>query len=182
MKCNYLGVSLVLIALLSVAPTAYAQDRAGWAVNLGFGVSQVKDRDGTESFNANDFGFILGGEYRFNDHFALGLNTFNLGSPEDEFNSVDTTIEVRGFDLVLRFILPVSERVDLFALAGSAGYTADLEPGGNNGLFGEDAAEFGLGLDIGTGNNFDLRLAGRYFDGPRDESGALITAGFNYRF
>ena len=77
--------------------------------------------------------------------------------------------------------MPVSESVELFALAGSAGYTADLEPGGNNGLFGEDAFELGLGLDIGNRENFAFRLAGRYYDGPRDESGALTTIGFNYR-
>ncbi|MGI9234548.1 MAG: outer membrane beta-barrel protein [Woeseiaceae bacterium] len=182
MKINFLSMSLIPLTLLFVAESASAQGKAGWAVNLGVGVSQVKDRDGTESFNANDLGFIVGGEYRFNNHFALGLNAFSLGSPEDDFNSVNTSIEVRGFDLVLRFILPVADSVDVFALAGTAGYTADLEPGGNNGLFGEDAAEYGLGLDFGTGDRFDFRLAGRYYDGPRDESGALTTAGFNYRF
>lgn len=182
MKKNYFYIIPVALLMALAASAADAQDKKGFAVNVGLGVSQVKDRDGAESFNANDFGFILGGEYRFNDHFALGLNTFNLGNPEDEFNSVNTTIEVRGFDLVMRFIMPVSDSVELFALAGSAGYTADLEPGGNNGLFGEDAAEFGLGVDIGAGDAFAFRLAGRYFDGPRQESGALITAGFNYRF
>lgn len=168
--------------LLLAGGIAEAQDKSGFGVNVGVGISQVKDRDGNESFNANDFGYILGGEYRFNDNFAIGLNTFGLGSPEDEFNAVNTIIEVRGIDLVMRFILPVSDKVELFALAGSAVYAADLEPGGNNGLFGEDAVEFGLGLDIGGGEHFAFRLAGRYFDGPRDESGALLTIGFGYRF
>jgi len=182
MKINLLFMAVLALLLSFVTGVAQAQVKKGFAVNVGLGVSQVKDRDGTESFNANDIGYILGAEYRFNDNFALGLNTFGLGSPEDDFNSVNTTIEVRGFDLVMRFIVPLSDGVELFALAGTAGYTADLEPGGNNGLFGEDAAEFGLGLDIGDSNNFAFRLAGRYYDGPRDESGALITVGFNYRF
>lgn len=172
----------MLPALVLATGATNAEDKTGFAVQVGVGVSQVKDRDGNESFNASDFGYIMGGEYRFNKNFALGLNVFGLGNPEDEFNSVSTTIEVRGADLVLRFILPVSQAVELFALAGTAAYTADLEPGGNNGLFGEDAAEIGLGLDIGSGENFAFRVAGRYFDGPRDESGALITIGFNYRF
>jgi len=179
---DYLKSVLLITAVSFASQCAYAQDNKGFAVNLGIGVSQVKDRDGTESFNANDLGYILGVEYRFNDHFALGFNTFGLGNPDDEFNGVNTTIEVKGFDLVARFIMPVSERVEFFALAGSAGYTADLEPGGNNGLFGEDAVELGLGLDIGSREDFAFRLAGRYYDGPRDESGALVTIGFNYRF
>ena len=175
-------MAAIALVLMISGGAALGQDNKGFAVNVGVGVSQVKDRDGAETFNANDFGYVLGVEYRFNDHFALGMNTFGLGSPEDDFNAVPTTIEVKGLDLVMRFILPTSGTVEFFALAGTAGYTADLEPGGNNGLFGEDAVEFGLGMDIDTGNACAFRLAGRYFDGPRDESGALVTAGFNYRF
>lgn len=182
MKITLVFMVALGLLLSCVSGVAEAQVKKGFAVNVGLGVSQVRDRDGAESFNASDIGYILGAEYRFNENFALGLNTFGLGSPEDEFNAVNTTIEVRGFDLVMRFIMPLSDGVELFALAGTAGYTADLEPGGNNGLFGEDAAEFGLGVDIGNRNNFAFRLAGRYYDGPRDESGSLITVGFNYRF
>ena len=40
---------------------------------------------------------------------------------------------------------------------------------------------FGLGLDFGSGN-LAFRLAGNYYNGRREESGALLTAGFNYRF
>ncbi len=173
---------LLFVVALVAAQTASAEEKRGFAVNAGIGVSQVKDRDGSDSFNANAFGYQLGVEYRFTRHFALGLNTFGLGTAEDDFNSVNTRIEVRGIDIVMRFIKPVSASIELFALAGSAAYKADLEPGGNNGLFGEDAVELGLGLDFGAGDNFDWRLAGRYYDGPRDESGALITVGFNYRF
>ncbi|MGB5255684.1 MAG: outer membrane beta-barrel protein [Woeseiaceae bacterium] len=182
MKSIRMWMAVVVAMLCLVNGIAEAQDKSGFGVNVGVGISQVKDRDGSESFNANDIGYIMGGEYRFNENFAIGFNVFGLGSPEDEFNSVNTTIEVRGADLVLRFILPVADGVELFGLAGTAAYKADLEPGGTNGLFGEDAVELGLGADLGSGENFAFRLAGRYFDGPRDESGALITIGFNYRF
>lgn len=83
---------------------------------------------------------------------------------------------------MMRFIVPVSKTTELFALAGSAGYKADLEPGVSNGLFGEDAIESGLGVDIGADRSFTFRLAGRDHDGSGDQSAALITAGFNYRF
>lgn len=178
---RYVSIIVVVVVGLTMQ-AANAQNKSGFALNAGIGISQIKDRDGTESFNANAFGYIMGGEYRFNDHIALGLNVFGLGTAEDDFNSVNTKIEVRGLDLVARFILPVADSVELFALAGTAGYTADLEPGGTNGLFGEDAVELGLGLDIGGGENFAFRVAGRYYDGPRQESGALLTLGFNYRF
>ncbi len=182
MKINQACYAVTALYLILAAGGAEAQVKTGFAAGVGVGLSQVRDRDGLESFNANDIGYMLGAEYRFNNHFALGLNTFSLGGPEDEFNSVNTTIEVRGVDFVMRFIMPVSDGVEPFALAGGVVYTADLEPGGINSLFGEDAFEIGLGLDVDVGDAFAFRLAGRYFDGSRDESGALATVGFNYRF
>ena len=138
---------LILIIDCGHRVGATRRSRSGFAVNVGVGVSQVKDRDGTESFNANAFGFILGGEYRFNDHFRAG--TEHLRSRYVPRTSSIPSIRrstFSGIDLVMRFIMPVSdERSNCLSLAGSAGYTADLEPGGNNGLFGEDAVEFGLG-------------------------------------
>ena len=77
----------VLLMLFTIGE-ARAQGRTGFAVNVGVGLSQVKDRDGGESFNANDFGIILGAEYRFNEYFALGRGTFQLGSPEDDFKGL----------------------------------------------------------------------------------------------
>lgn len=85
------------------------------------------------------------------------------------------------FGVIALFLMPVAG-AESFALAGGAVYFADLEPGGFSSPFGEDAFEIGLGLDVGSGNAFAFRLAGRYFDGPKDESGALVTVGFNYRF
>lgn len=178
-KYRYVAIVVLLSSCFFTA--ARAQDKAGFALSGGIGISQIKDRDGTEEFDGNAFGLILGAEYRFNDYFALGLNGFGLGTAEDEFNSVDTEIQVGGFDLVGRLILPVSDGAELFALAGQAAYFADLDPGLSN-PFGEDAVEFGAGIDIGGDDGFAVRVAGRYFNGPRDESGALLTVGFNYRF
>lgn len=174
-------VFIVLLLSCCFTASANAQGKAGWAVSGGIGVSQIKDRDGTEKFDANAIGLILGGEYRFNEHFALGLNGFGLGTAEDMFNAVETEIQVKGFDLIGRLILPVTQSAELFFLAGTAAYYADLDPGFSS-PFGEDAIEFGIGADFGNADGFAFRVAGRYFDGPRDESGALLTVGFNYRF
>ena len=67
-------VSTFVAMLFVFSGIANAQDKSGFGVNIGVGISQVKDRDGSESFNANDFGYIMGGEYRFNENFALGLD------------------------------------------------------------------------------------------------------------
>jgi len=174
-------ILLTALVMLIVSADAVAQNsKRGFAVNLGIGVSQIKDTDGTDKFDGNAFGYNLGAEYRFTPNFALGGNTWGLGTADDDFNGTNTEIEVKGAEVAMRFIAPVSDGFEFFALAGQAFYTADLEPGGNNG-FGDDAVMLGLGMDIGSGK-FAFRLAGKYYDGSRDEQGALLTAGFNLRF
>jgi len=178
---NRLSAVVLLSLVLSLAAEkAAAQDKRGFAVNVGIGISQIKDKDGADTFDGNAFGYTIGGEFRFNENFALGGGVFGLGTADDEFDGVNTDIEVKGGEINMRFIKPLSDSLEFFGKVGSAFYTADLEPGGSNGL-GDTAVEFGVGLDIGRGN-LALRLAGTYFDGSRDESGALITAGINYRF
>ena len=172
---------LGIFALVLLGNPVLAQDRTGFAIHAGIGSSGVYDEDGTDEFSATDFGALLGVEYRFVENFALGINIFNLGSPSDFFDGAETTIDVKGVDLVGRIILPVSDTVEIYGLIGGASYTADLEPGGSNG-FGEDAWEFGAGLDLNTSEDFAVRFEGRYFSGPRDEAGSLITIGFSYRF
>ncbi len=172
----------LLLALAPVGAGAQAPDRSGFAVHGGIGSSVVRDEDGTETFRGTAFAFSLGVEYRFTDLFALTFGTFNLGKPTDTLSGVDTQIDVRGIELLARFYFPVSERTEAYALLGSANYYVDIEPGGNNGLFGEDAWEIGGGLDIYTEESFSWRLEGRFFNGPRDESAGLLTIGLNYRF
>lgn len=179
---NYLRVPILLVAItLWSAAESRADDKRGFALNVGVGVSEISDKDGADRFKGNSFGYSIGAEYRFNRNFAVGLGIFNLGTAEDQFAGTNTEIEVRGGDVVIRFIAPVNEGFEFFGTFGQSWYTADLEPGGSNGPFGDTALELGLGMDIGSGP-LSFRLAGRYFDGPKDEAGALLTAGVNYRF
>lgn len=179
---NRLKLSLVLlVAVLFAAGESVADEKRGFGVNFGVGVSQIQDKDGTDKFKGNAFGYSIGGEYRIGRNFAFGAGVFGLGRADDEFNGENTEIEVKGGDLSMRFIMPVSDAIEFFGLVGHAWYKADLEPGGSNGPLGDTAVQFGFGMDIGSGD-MAFRLAGRYFDGSKDEAGALVTAGFNYRF
>lgn len=180
MELRLLTAALLVIAI--TACPAHAKDRKGWGVAAGIGVSKIRDRDSSGNFNGSDTGYSLEGEYRFTPNFALGLSIFDLGKADDTVNSVPTTIEVDGFGFFVRGIIPVSNTVDIYGRLGRINYEADVTPGGSTGLFGEDANEIGAGVDIGHGEHFSYRIEGRYFDGPRDESGALFTVGLSYRF
>lgn len=178
------GQQLVIWFLAVVVPlcstVARAEDKTGWALSFGVGGSVIHDRDGNETFRASDLAYNWGPEYRFSKRFALGIDFFSLGSGSDTINGVDTTIDVGGFEIRGRYIFPLSDRVEMYTRLGIVGYFADVDPGGSN--LGEDAVALGLGFDIGTSEHWTFRLDGRYLQGPSNESGALVTAGFNYRF
>lgn len=176
----FAGVLAVLF--FAISHPALAQVKSGWEIHGGIGPSVIRDEDGTETFRGTGFGFIFGGEYRFTDHFALGLNVLSLGSADDTIGGVETEIEVDAIGFTGRIIFPLGERVEGYGLIGSIVYDADVNPGGGFRIFGEDAWEFGAGIDIPTSEQFSLRVDGRYFNGTRDESGGLLTFGFSYRF
>lgn len=181
-KAASVALLFTLCAVFISPAQAQTPARTGWGISAGLGASQVKDVDSGDTFEGNSFAFSLEGEYRFNEYFALGLGTFNLGESTDTFNSVSTDLKVRGLSLFGRAIYPASDTVDVYARIGNANYYADLEPGLSNGLFGDDALALGLGADIGNLDEFAFRIEGQYFNGSRDESGAMATVGFSYRF
>lgn len=173
-------LAVALVSFIAMLPVN-AQERTGFEIHGGIGASQIKDRDGSDTFDGSGFGYTFGIEYRFVPRFALGVDLFSLGSANDTIDSVDTEIEADGIDLFARLIFPLSDAVEVYGRVGGTIYNADVVPGLSSGPFGEEATTFGAGLDIGR-DKLTFRLEGRYIDGRRDESGALLTAGFSYRF
>lgn len=173
----------ILAAALSFP--AVADDKVGWGLSGTLGASQIKDKDGADTFQGNGVGLSAEVEYRFTPNFALGFGGFSLGSAEDTFGTIDTEIEVRGFEFFGRAIFPVSDAVDVYGRVGAANYYVDIDPGSvslDDALFGEDAVELGLGVDFARKDGLAYRLEGRFFNGGKDETGFLLTVGINYLF
>ncbi len=167
-----------VVPMLSTA--ARAEDKTGWAMSFGIGSGTIRDTDGNDTFRGNEFAYNWGPEYRYSERWALGIDFFGIGSATDDFNGVETTIDVGGFEIRGRYIFPLSDSVEMYTRLGFAGYFADVDPGSNTA--GESAWALGLGFDFGQGEHWTFRLDGRYLQGPSDESGSIVTAGFNYRF
>lgn len=178
---RYIAWVLCVVLLVGYSNKSFAQ---GWGFSAGVGVSQIRDRDDDGTFEGNGFAYIINGEYRFSENFALGAGFFSLGEDDDLVNSIDTNLDVGGVDLFLRGILPISENTDIYGRLGAAIYNVDSDPFSFNGLFGDDAFEVGVGLEFDGGESdyFVFRLEGLFLKGGSNESGGLLTAGFSYRF
>ena len=175
----------IIVPLLGLSNPSHAEEKTGWGASATIGTSQIKDKDGAENFGGSGFGLSAEIEYQFTPNFALGFGGFSLGRANDMFNGVDTEIEVRGYDLFGRVILPLADSVDVFGRIGAGIYFADIDPGRvsfDDALFGEDAVELGLGVDFGRREKLAYRLEGRFFNGGKDETGVMLMFGVNYLF
>jgi hypothetical protein len=173
------------LLLLVAAPPVEAQDKTGWGVSATVGGSQIRDKDGPDTFSGNAVGFTAEFEYRFTPYFALGFGGFSLGRTNDDFGGVDTEIAVRGYSLFGRVIYPASDTFDLYGRIGAANYFVDIDPGSvsiDDALFGQDAVELGIGVDFARTKKAAFRIEGRFLNGGRDETGVLFTVGVNYLF
>lgn len=181
---RWTSVACLVFLVLGLPDASSAQDRSGWSVSGMAGISQIRDEDETDTFDGNSLGLAADVEFRFTPNFSLGLGLFSLGRADDTFDGVDTEISVRGFSFFGRLIHPVSDTVDVYGRIGAATYYVDIDPGsvGLADLFGEDAVELGFGIDFGRQEKLAYRLEGRYYNGGKDETGALILFGFNYLF
>ncbi len=184
MVAKHFALLVIAVLVICTAFPVQAQDRTGWAVSAGIGASRIKDQDGADRFSGAAFGTAAEAEYRFSPNVSLGLGGFSLGRAEDSLGGVDTEIQVRGFTLFGRAILPVSDTVELYGRFGAATYFVDIDPGSVSfvDIFGEDAVELGFGIDFGRKEKMAFRIEGRYLNGGKDETGALMLVGFNYLF
>ena len=186
MRTTIAQVSVALAALVYCGfADAQTADRTGFGLSGSVGVSQIRDKDGNDEFSGNGFGLSVDVEYRFHENFALGFGGFSLGEAEDDFGGIDTSISVRGWDIYGRLVAPVSDTTELYARIGHAQYFVDIDPGSVDffdALFGDDAFEFGVGLDMGRKNSLAFRIEARFFNGGDDETGLLLTLGVNNLF
>ncbi|MFK8051850.1 MAG: outer membrane beta-barrel protein [Woeseiaceae bacterium] len=176
---NRADIVIVLITSLIISAQSLADDQRGFVVSAGFGISQIEDDDGDQTFSGDDTGWHADVEYRVGSHFSAGLGFFSLGTVEDTVDGTATTIDADGVTLFARGILPLNETIEGFLRIGSATYSAIVQPG----AFDLDSAlEIGVGLDIRTSEKLAIRLETRFFNGDDDESARLTTVGLRYQF
>jgi opacity protein-like surface antigen len=135
-----------------------------------------------ESGFDNSTSFSLTGGYKFTDNFAIEVSYIDLGDSDDDIAPV-WTVEADGFDFSVVGILPVSEKVDLFAKVGAFMWDATIDEEG----FGEIASDDGTDLSYGLGaafklnENFNVSLQYQMFDlDDTDVSNISLGVGYNF--
>jgi OOP family OmpA-OmpF porin len=122
---------------VTLSPTAFADDDAGWYVGFNAGQSRATIDDGriaagllsdgftTTSINDDNshFGFKVFGGYEFNRYFSLEGGYFNLGqfgftADTIPAGSLHGDLKLQGGNIDLVGSLPLGDKFSLFARAG----------------------------------------------------------------
>lgn len=203
--------SAAMLMGLGTAP-AFAED-SGWYLggNLGYSAATIDEdkivraleSDGFTvtdfSDNEDDLGFKLFGGYQFNRYLAIEGGYFNLGSFDftaqtDPPGSLSGDIDVDGINLDLVGLLPLRDKLSLFARLGANHAQADTNFTGDGGVqienksFSERSTnfKFGVGGQWAIHRKAGLRLeAERYRieDGAGNEGDIdLLSLGLVVRF
>lgn len=166
----------VAMALGLISMPALAADDQGFYAGAGVGQMNVDfsgDLDGTSlSFDDGDTAFRVFGGWQFNENFGLEGGYIDGGTASEQFTfegvDVDVDIDVTGFDLMLRGILPMGESFFAFAQAGGIFWDADFEASAegvseSDSDSGEDFA-YGAGFGFNFGENAGVRLEYNFYD------------------
>jgi OOP family OmpA-OmpF porin len=213
MKLAKASGMLGLVALAAIASPFAAADDTGWYGGANIGQSRAKIDDArissgllgggfTSSSIANDdrdIGYKLFGGYQFNRNFAIEGGYFDLG----KFGFTATTvpngtlsgnIKVRGLNLDLVGLLPITEKFSAFGRAGlnyaqardSFAGTGSVNVSNSNLSKRDTNYKFGLGLQYAFTESLAMRAeAERYRinDAVGNKGDIdLISVGLVYRF
>jgi hypothetical protein len=185
---------LVMVMIAATAASAQAAD-TGFYVGGGLGISSLDMRDFNPDyadlrFEQQDFGWKLFGGFRPLKYFAVeaGYTDFGNVSVYEGGNlefyreaNVDVTMWT-GYAVGL---LPVGDKVDLFAKLGYASWNVDNVVQDNEGS--EDRSNSGSDLAWGLGINFRFkkfgaRVEGDWLDLPDTGGAFLFSASLMYNF
>ena len=166
----------VAMALGLIAMPALAADDQGFYAGAGVGQMSVDsdtDLDGTPlSFDDSDTAFRIFGGWQFNENFGLEAGYIDGGSASETFNiegtDVDVDIDVSGFDLMLRGVLPIGDSFFAFAQVGGIFWDADFAASADGETVsdsdsGEDLA-YGAGIGFNFSENAGVRAEYMIYD------------------
>lgn len=181
------------MALGLISMPALAADDQGFYAGAGAGEFSIDfsgDLLGTPiSFSDSDTAFRVFGGWQFNEFFALEGGYVDGGTASDTINvgGTDVTfdIDMTGFDLMLRGVLPMGESFYGFAEAGMVFWDADFAAtsGGSTASDSDSGDDFAYGAGFGFdfSDNAGVRVEYVVYD-ISDVDVDSIMASFLWKF
>lgn len=170
MRFNFAFVAA--LALLA-SPAWAAPEGSGFYAGAGIGASDLAASH--FSFSGSDFAFKVFGGYDFMKYVGVEAAYMDGGSPSDHGANVDVT----GWDLAVRGMLPITDSFELFAKLGYVWW--DLSAHGYGDDNGDDLM-YGVGVGYRFGDHLGLRGEWERMDIQDTSRADLWTASMYWKF
>lgn len=152
-----------LISLASVSTFSHADEfkkdvaENGVYVGANYGYLKV---DGEDDFD--DDNDVLQGivGYRFNNYLALEGSYIDFGSYGNNLSSAETD----GYTAALKVILPIADRVELYAKGGQLWYSTDYNVVGFSGNKDDEGVFAGAGVAFKVTDRFLINAEYTWYD------------------
>jgi OOP family OmpA-OmpF porin len=132
-------LAFIAVLALLACPAWAAPESSGFYAGAGIGSSDLA----SGGFNGNDFAFKVFGGYNFIRYVGVEAAYMDGGSPSDHGVGID----LKGWDLAARGILPIGDQFEVFAKVGVVWWDVSAHH------FGSDS---GNDLFYGVGGGFDF--------------------------
>lgn len=185
-------IAALVTGLLVITPALAAED-GGFYIGAGVGSFGVGFDEAEEdvSFDDDDTAFKLFGGYGFNKHFGVELEYIDGGSLSESYDlgagyMLDIDVDVAGFNASVMGIVPIGERLKLFAKLGMIFWDVDYAAVFDGEVFSESDSGEDVSWGLGASFDFTERLGARVeyqeFDVHDADSTDLISASVIIRF
>ncbi len=173
MRNNIIATSLIALSALSFSTTLQADDDSGFY--LGAGLHRANFDRG--SVASSDTKGNLSAGYMFNNNWGIDGTFYNFIDKKE--NNVN--LSVAGLAVTGVYMIPVTQRVDVYGKAGLIRTKFDIKEN-NNKVVDESGTDwvFGLGAKIDFGKH-NLLLEYSKID-PKDTALDVVSLGYRYEF
>jgi OmpA-OmpF porin, OOP family len=159
--------------LAAASGPACASEKATWFVGAAAGQSRVGDYQlerYADRLDDTSTSWRVFGGWRADRHFALGAGYVDLGSVTSsgaEFGGFKDRVEATAFELLGYGIWPLSERFEVYAVAGYVYWDQDVRTtvvgDTTRGSASDDSYSLGLGANAWVSERFGLQLEWRRY-------------------
>lgn len=169
-------LAVVLLAGIGVADAG---------IFFGASVGDTKLTSDEANFDANATGYKVFAGFTFMKFVGLEASYVDFGEPEDEISpGSDLTVDVTGWDVFVKGILPIGDHFDLFGKAGIVVWDAEQTLSGITGSASDDGNDpvYGVGMTFRFAKVVGIRLEYERFDIEDTDDVDMASAGIEIKF
>ena len=140
---KYIIALTVVLSLLALQPAAAVE--GGFYLGAGLGGATTEVKEGSVSFDENDFAWKAFGGFHFLQFFAVEASYRDLGAPTTTIGNDEVKVDTTAYDLSGLVGLPLGP-IFLFGKLGVVSWDSDITVSNTVGKISDDGTDYLIGI------------------------------------